>query len=142
MLRKPIDVGSTLDASWRKLEDDLRTAASRLRQMGVMAAADEPGGAMAAGSFADEVDEIQVTQSREIGFAARELLIERVNRLRAALDRLREGEYGHCVECGEPIAPARLRAMPEVETCVRCQARRERAQRQLDPAETRSGGGA
>jgi len=31
-----------------------------------------------------------------------------------------------CEECGEAIAPARLRAMPEVTTCVRCQDRLER----------------
>ena len=65
-------------------------------------------------SFADEVDEIQANERREIGFATRELLVERVNRLAAALDRLDDGEYGVCVECGEAIAPARLRVMPEV----------------------------
>ena len=82
--------------------------------------------------FADEVDEIQANERREIGFATRELLVDRVNRLVAALDRVRDGEYGICVECGEPIAPARLRVMPEVATCVRCQDRLERSSRQLE----------
>jgi DnaK suppressor protein len=86
--------------------------------------------------FADEVDEIQANESREIGFATRELLVERVNRLSVALDRLAEGEYGTCVECGEEISPARLRAMPEVQTCVRCQDRIERLGRQYEPEET------
>jgi hypothetical protein len=54
--------------------------------------------------------------------AARELLQERVNRLSATLERLSEGSYGVRVECAEPIAPARLEAVPEVETCIRCQA--------------------
>ena len=58
--------------------------------------------------------------------ATRELLVDRVNRLSSALDRLDRGEYGTCVECSEAIAPARLRVMPEVETCVRCQANLER----------------
>jgi len=56
--------------------------------------------------------------------------------LSAALDRLAEGEYGTCVECGEEISPARLRAMPEVQTCVRCQDRIERLGRQYEPEET------
>jgi RNA polymerase-binding transcription factor DksA len=86
--------------------------------------------------FADEVDQIQANESREIGFATRELLLERVNRLSAALDRLNEGEYGTCVECGEPISPARLHAVPEVETCVRCQDRLERPGRQFKREET------
>jgi len=52
--------------------------------------------------------------------------VERANKLAEALERLRGGEYGVCEECGEAIAPARLRAMPEVTTCVRCQDRLER----------------
>jgi len=48
------------------------------------------------------------------------------NRLSAALDRMNEGAYGTCVECDEPISLARLEAMPEVQTCVRCQDRLER----------------
>lgn len=37
-----------------------------------------------------------------------------------ALDRLAEGTYGLCVDCGEPIPPARLEALPEAERCVPC----------------------
>ena len=79
------------------------------------------------------MDEIQANERREIGFVTRELLVDRVNRLAAAIERLDDGEYGTCVECGEAIAPARLRAMPEVKTCVRCQDRLERQGRQLVP---------
>src|SRR5213594_4939665 len=120
-----------------RLEEDLRTAVGRLRQMGGAVAVEEVPGAIGDNSpFADEVDEIQANERREIGFATRELLVERVNRLSAALDRLSEGEYGTCVECGEEISPARLRAMPEVQTCVRCQDRIERLGRQYEPEET------
>jgi DnaK suppressor protein len=90
-------------------------------------------------SYADEVDEIQANERREIGFATRELLVERVNALSAALDRLNDGEYGTCIECGEQIAPARLQALPEVQTCVRCQDRIERYGKQLATVEV--GGG-
>ena len=62
-----------------------------------------------------------------MNFATRSLLVERANKLAEALDRLRGGEYGLCEECEEPIAPARLRALPEVTTCVRCQDRLERS---------------
>lgn len=122
----------------KRLEQDLRTAVGRLRQMGGAVALEELPGVIGDNSpFADEVDEIQANESREIGFATRELLVDRVNRLSAALDRLNEGEYGTCVECDEPISPARLRAMPEVQTCVRCQDRIERfgCQRELDEVE-------
>jgi DnaK suppressor protein len=84
--------------------------------------------------FSDPTEEVQVQGEREVSFATRSLLVERANRLAEALDRLREGEYGTCEECGEPIAPARLKAMPEVTTCVRCQDKLERLARRLEPA--------
>src|SRR5262249_57142503 len=86
-------------------------------------------------SFADEVDEIQANERREIGFATRELLVDRVNRITAALERLDAGDYGVCTECGEEIAAARLRAMPEGLTCVRGQDRLDRASRHLQAVE-------
>jgi len=119
-----------------RLEEDLRTAVGRLRQMGGAVAVEDVPGAIGDNSpFADEVDEIQANERREIGFATRELLVGRVNRLSAALDRLNDGEYGTCVECEEPISPARLQALPEVQTCVRCQDRLERLGRQFDQDE-------
>lgn len=110
-----------------RLERDLRTSVDRLRHLDGAVALEELPGPI--GSPEDVFDEIEAIERREIGFATRELLVERVQRLRAALERLRDGEYGTCVECGEAIAPARLRVMPEVETCVRCQDRLERLSR-------------
>ncbi len=119
-----------------RLEEDLRTAVGRLRQMGGAVTVEEMPGAIGDNSpFADEVDEIQANERREIGFATRELLVGRVNRLSAALDRLNDGEYGTCVECEEPISPARLQALPEVQTCVQCQDRLERLGRRFDQDE-------
>ena len=45
----------------------------------------------------------------------------RLVRLREALKRVDEDEdFGLCVECGDPIPMARLKAMPETEYCVEC----------------------
>jgi RNA polymerase-binding transcription factor DksA len=110
-----------------RLDQDLRTTVSRLRQLGSVTAIEErPGTLGATCPFADEVDGSQLIQSREIGFATRALVLERVNRLSAALDRMSKGEYGACVECDQPISLTRLDAMPEVQTCVRCQDQLER----------------
>ena len=129
-----------MDGIRKRLEQDLRVAVGRLRQVGGASALDDLLGASGVHwAFADEVDEIQANERREIGFATRELLVERVNRIAAALERLDQGEYGTCVECGEAIAPARLRVMPEVTTCVRCQDRLERLGRHLQAAEVEVG---
>ena len=90
-----------------RLEEDLRTAVGRLRMMGGAVAVEELAGAIGDNSpYADEVDEIQENERREIGFATRELLVDRVNRLSAALERLKSGDYGTCTECEEAISSA------------------------------------
>ena len=116
----------------KKLEAELNRTVERIRQMGGAAASVQTMSALGdTTQLADEVDVIQINEDREMNFATRSLLVERANRLAEALERLRGGEYGICQECEETIAPARLKAMPEVMTCVRCQDRLERMSRHL-----------
>jgi len=118
-----------------RIEKELGSVMNRLRQLGGAVVIEEFPGALGDNSpFSDPTEEVQVQGEREVSLATRSLLVERANRLAEALDRLREGEYGTCEECGEPIAPARLKAMPEVTTCVRCQDKIERLARRLEPA--------
>ena len=37
-----------------------------------------------------------------------------------ALGRIDKGTYGICRDCGEPIAPARLNAIPWTRVCITC----------------------
>ena len=85
---------------------------SRLRRMDGAVALEDSAGCLGDNSpFADEVDEIQANEGREIGFATRTLLVERVHKLRNALEHLREGDTAPASRAGEPIAAARLRAV-------------------------------
>jgi RNA polymerase-binding transcription factor len=121
-----------MDDIKRKLEAELTRTAERIRHMGGASSSVNTMNALGDTSqLADEVDVIQINEDREMNFATRSLLVERANRLAEALERLRDGEYGICQECEEAIAPARLMAMPEVMTCVRCQDRLERSSRHL-----------
>jgi RNA polymerase-binding protein DksA len=38
-----------------------------------------------------------------------------------ALQRIKQGTYGSCAQCSEPISPQRLRAIPWAECCLECQ---------------------
>jgi len=38
----------------------------------------------------------------------------------AALQRIREGRYGNCLNCGGPMGLQRLRAIPEARYCLAC----------------------
>lgn len=39
-----------------------------------------------------------------------------------ALDKFAKGTYGLCNNCGKPIAPERLEALPQASLCVNCKA--------------------
>jgi DnaK suppressor protein len=118
-----------------RLEGELNRTVQRIRQMGGGVGMQDLVAAIGdTQELTDEGDVIRLNEDREMTFATRSLLVERANRLAQALERLRSGEYGTCDECGQAIAPARLRVMPEVTTCVRCQDRIERSTRRLQPA--------
>ncbi len=42
---------------------------------------------------------------------------DEILRIRAALKRIRDGEYGICVRCGDDIAPERLDVLPDTPLC-------------------------
>ena len=42
-----------------------------------------------------------------------------------ALERLRDGTYGTCMECGMPVSRKRLEALPWARYCVTCQERHQ-----------------
>jgi RNA polymerase-binding protein DksA len=46
-------------------------------------------------------------------------------RIEAALERIEEGGYGQCEECGAKIPKARLNAIPFATLCVRCAQQQE-----------------
>ncbi|MCI5779699.1 MAG: TraR/DksA family transcriptional regulator [Lentisphaeria bacterium] len=42
-----------------------------------------------------------------------------------AIERLANGEFGICMDCGEPISEARLMARPYALFCIKCKSRHE-----------------
>jgi DnaK suppressor protein len=59
--------------------------------------------------------------------------MERLNRhiqemqdIEAALQRIKNGEYGVCIECGDDVGFSRLQAYPTAKRCIVCQEKRER----------------
>jgi DnaK suppressor protein len=109
-----------------RLERDLEAAVERLRQLGGTEALAELTGPLGMTGYAEDIDKIQAEQMRESSLTTRARLVRRANRLAAALRRVDAGDYGNCVRCGERIQPARLKALPEVETCLHCQEHLER----------------
>lgn len=57
------------------------------------------------------------------GLALRQNAEQVLTQVTDALERFDEGRYGICVQCGAEIDPARLKALPYVTLCLRCQQR-------------------
>ena len=56
--------------------------------------------------------------------------VREMRELEAALLRIRQGTYGLCVDCDNPIAVGRLEAYPTAKRCLPCQEAYERDYRQ------------
>jgi len=52
--------------------------------------------------------------------------IDAMRDIEAALQRIKNGEYGVCMDCGDDVAFARLQAYPTAKRCLTCQEKRER----------------
>lgn len=50
---------------------------------------------------------------------------ELLHKVNFALQRIDEGSFGLCNECKNPISVARLKAIPYVQTCLKCQEKLE-----------------
>ncbi len=87
---------------------------SQLHELGF---GDTGGGLAYDSNFADTS---QVTAERGETEALVRELRDALADVERALEKLDEGSYGTCERCGQPIAPARLEAMPAVKTCIQC----------------------
>lgn len=70
----------------------------------------------------DSVDLSVIDVSRELAFRLGERESQLVADIDQALLRIREGTYGTCARCGEPIAERRLEALPTARYDAACQA--------------------
>ena len=77
----------------------------------------------------DQGESSEVDIQDAIGFALIQMKAETLDKIDAALQRLGEGTYGDCVECGAEIAGPRLRALPFAVRCRDCEEARETVER-------------
>ena len=77
-------------------------------------------------STLDIGDLSQLDFDENIDYTLLNMQIERLREVEDALDRLEEGTYGICEECGAAINLERLKILPFTTYCVQCQERRER----------------
>jgi DnaK suppressor protein len=70
-------------------------------------------------------DEAETRRTDDIRFAEIEIDRHRLQDIERAQQRLAEGRYGVCTDCGEDIAADRLLALPTALRCTACQEQAE-----------------
>jgi len=78
-----------------------------------------------AGMVHDSGDESFAELLRGVNLASRSRELEESQDVDASLERIKNGTYGICVDCGNAIAPERLDAYLTAKRCITCQSRRE-----------------
>lgn len=78
-----------------------------------------------AGPNPDHFDLAQAQITREQRAVTLAQTRQQLAQIEIALQRLDDGTYGQCAQCGEPIEPGRLSVLPYASLCVRCQAKQE-----------------
>lgn len=80
-------------------------------------------------------DDTQDTADQAVLSYQKELLFTRgthdhgqLAMVKRALDRLKEGGFGECVQCGMQIGAKRLEALPWTPYCIECQEKIERGE--------------
>lgn len=75
----------------------------------------------------DPIDQVTSSESKAASFQESTLAAETLRQVRDALRRIEDGTYGNCIDCGRPIEPARLEAVPWTPYCLADQKKHDQA---------------
>ncbi|MDQ1437757.1 MAG: DnaK suppressor protein [Acidimicrobiaceae bacterium] len=99
-----------------QLEEERDSLRGQLAELGV--------GTVGVDYDSNFADSSQVTAERGEAEALSAQLRETLDDVEHALNKLDEGAYGTCEECGKQINPARLEAKPAARYCIDCASKR------------------
>jgi len=122
-----VTVGLDLDRFRRALErerDRLQHAAHAVHHTGSLL---EETGDLAIGSGDHLADSASETFMRELDEGLEENAEHILGEIDAALERIEDGTYGLCADCGGPIGEERLLAVPYATLCIDDKRAQERA---------------
>lgn len=74
----------------------------------------------------DTLDLVSEERTRELDLILTDREKRKIEKIDDALERIEDGSYGECEECGVKVPKARLKVMPFAKYCVDCQERVER----------------
>jgi len=99
--------------------------ASRQALAGEVVHRREEGYSLGTDGIQDAGDDAANTYARQLLLNLSERERETLREIDEALNRLDDGSFGACEECGEEIGEARLTVLPYATLCVECKANQE-----------------
>lgn len=79
--------------------------------------------------FSDEMDEASFASDMGFSLRIRDREAKLIRKIGDALERLEDGTFGFCEECGEEIPYKRLMARPITTLCIQCKKEQESAEK-------------
>jgi DnaK suppressor protein len=73
------------------------------------------------GVVQDTADEVQSLSMENLQSSLQRTEIDELRNMDEALARISRGEYGVCIDCGQPISEKRLEHFPYAARCIVCQ---------------------
>lgn len=83
----------------------------------------------ATGPSADPNDRASIESGNSFDLRLRDRDRKLIGKIQQALERIEEGSFGICEECGQPIEEKRLIARPVTTQCIECKEEQERRER-------------
>lgn len=80
-------------------------------------------------NFPDPTDRASLESDRNFELRIRDRERKLIMKIREAMDRLNDGDFGICESCEEEIGDARLRARPVTTLCIDCKTEQERQEK-------------
>lgn len=80
-------------------------------------------------NFPDPTDRASLESDRNFELRIRDRERKLIMKIREALERIENGEFGICENCEEEIGEARLRARPVTTLCIECKTEQERQEK-------------
>ncbi|MBV9081159.1 MAG: TraR/DksA family transcriptional regulator [Acidobacteriaceae bacterium] len=65
----------------------------------------------------DPIDAVISSEGQAAALRGGTIASDTLSAVRAALQRIQDGTFGECIDCGRPIEPARLEAVPWTPYC-------------------------
>jgi DnaK suppressor protein len=75
--------------------------------------------------YADPADRATAESDRAFTLRLRDRERKLIKKITQAIQRIDDGEFGVCVDCGDDIGIARLKARPMTTLCINCKSKQE-----------------